>query len=148
MEDGLQLDMECDGHLMPWRSILKHGEFSCGSMGFWVFSRARSLIQRPRYLGNTSTLTLQSSVSSSGTFIAWVLKHSLSLIQLYCDAHYLHSFSKYFKRELESLGALQKADLPLYLSTWLLKSSLHCMYTWWDYSATSRSFILRPAAGT
>jgi hypothetical protein len=113
---------------VPWRSTLKHGEFNCGSMGFWVISRARSLIQRPRHLENTNTLTLQSSMSSSGTCVASVLKHSLSLIQMYCDTHYLHSFSRYFTRELDPLGASQKADLPLYLSTWLLKSSPHCMY--------------------
>jgi hypothetical protein len=68
---------------VPWKSILKHGGFNCGSMYFWVFSRTRSLIKRPRHLRNISTQTLQSSLSSSGIFVPWVLKHSYSLIQLH-----------------------------------------------------------------
>ena len=47
---------------------------------------------------------------------------------LHCDAHFLYFSSRYSTRELQPLGALGKADLPLYLSTWLLKSSPHCMY--------------------
>jgi hypothetical protein len=51
------------------------------------------------------------------------------MITLHSDSHCLHFPSRYFTRELQPLGALGKADLPLYLSTWLLKSSPHCIYT-------------------
>jgi hypothetical protein len=113
---------------VPWRSTLKHGKFSFGSMAFRVISKAMRLSQRPWHFEITRTQTLQSSVSSSGISVPSILKHSHSLITLHCDAHSLHFSSRYFTRELQPLGALGKVDLPLYLSTWLLKSSLHCMY--------------------
>jgi hypothetical protein len=114
---------------VPWRSTLKHGEFSCGSMAFRVISRARTLSLRPWHLEITRIQILQSSVSSSCISIPLTLKQSHSMITLHSDAHCLHFPSRYFTRELQPLGVLGKADLPLYLSTWLLKSSPHCMYT-------------------
>jgi hypothetical protein len=114
---------------VPWRSTLKHGEFNCGSMAFRVISRARTLFLRPWHLEITRIQTLQSSVSSLGISVPSILKKSHSMITLHCDAHCLHFPSRYFTRELQPLGALGKANLPLYLSTWLLKSSPHCMYS-------------------
>jgi hypothetical protein len=114
---------------IPWRITLKHGKWSCGSMGFLGFSRARTLIQRPRHLGTTSTQTLQSSVSSSSISVLNVLNHCHFFVHLYCDAHCLHFLSKYFTRELLPLGTIQKVDLPLNLISWLFKTSPHCMYT-------------------
>jgi hypothetical protein len=113
---------------IPWRSTLKHGEFSCGSMAFRVISRARTLSLRPWHVEITRIQTLQSSMSSSGISVTLILKQFHSMITLHSDAHCLHFSSMYFTRELQPLGALGKADLPLYLSTWLLKSSPHCMY--------------------
>jgi hypothetical protein len=98
-------------------------------MAFRVISRARTLSLRLWHFEITRIQTLQSSVSSSGISVPLILKQSHSVITLHSDAHCLHFPSRYFTRELQPLGALGKANLPLYLSTWLLKSSPHCMYT-------------------
>jgi hypothetical protein len=84
---------------------------------------------RPWHLEIIRIQTLQSSMSSSGISVPLILKQSHSMITLHSDAHCLHFPSRYFTKELQPLGALGKADLPLYLSTWLFKSSLHCIYT-------------------
>ena len=98
-------------------------------MAFRVISRARILSLRPWHLEIKRILTLQSSVSFLGISIPSILKQSHIMITLHCDVHCLHFPSKYFTRELQPLDALGKADLPLYLNSWLLKSSPHCMYS-------------------
>lgn len=41
-------------------------------------------------------------------------------------------FTKYFKFELYAKNDIAKADLPLFLTTWLDKSSLDCMFSTWQ----------------
>ena len=41
----------------------------------------------------------------------------------------LSTFIRYFKKELLTLGAIQEADVPQYLSSWIDKNSLQCIYT-------------------
>jgi hypothetical protein len=129
LEDGLKFDMECDGHPHPLEKYIKAWRIQLWEHGFLGFFKSKESYSKTVAFGeHKHTDPVVKCVIFRYSF-PWVPLHSHSLIQLHCDAHWLHFSSRYFTRELEPLGALQKDDLPLYLSTWLLKSFPHCMYT-------------------
>jgi hypothetical protein len=108
---------------VPSISTWKIGEFRYGFQGFFKGKEAYSKTKAFGEHKHTD-LTVKRVI-----FRYFCPLGSHALIQLHCDAHCLHFFSRYFTRELQPLSAIEKAALPLYLSIWLLKTSPHCMYT-------------------
>jgi hypothetical protein len=76
MEDSLQLDMECDGHPRALEKYIEAWAIQLWEHGFLGFFKGKESYSKTAAFGDTSTLTLLSSVSFLGTSIAWVLKHS------------------------------------------------------------------------
>jgi hypothetical protein len=59
-----------------------------------------------------------------------VVVHSLPTCELHCSTKWiLDVFIRYFMTELLLLRAVEKPQLPMFLSSWLDKSSAQCMYT-------------------
>jgi hypothetical protein len=126
MEDGLQLDMECIGHPRPLEKYIEDWQIHIWEHRFLGFFKGKDAYLKTKAFGKHKYTDL---AAMHVIFRYFCLLGSHALIQLHYDAHCLHFSSKYFSREPQPLGAIEKAALPLYLSTWLLKSSLHCIYT-------------------
>jgi hypothetical protein len=112
---------------MFWRGIIRFG-----SMVTRGCSKRGNPTQRPGHLLTIGIWTRLSSASSTGliNFAKPVLAHFISTCGLQCDANWiLGIFLRYFMRELLPLGAKVKPQLPLFLTSWVDKTSAQCMYT-------------------
>jgi hypothetical protein len=111
-------------------SMFKRGIIRFGSMVTWGGSKGRNPTQRPRHLLTIRIRTRLSNVSSTSLidFAKPVVVHSLCGSQ--CNANWiLDVFLRYFMRELLPLGVESKPQFPLFLTSWVDKTSAQCMYT-------------------
>jgi hypothetical protein len=113
-------------------SMFRRGVIRFGSMVTRVGSKEMNPTQRPRHLLTTGIRTRLSSASSTGliNFAKPVVAHSLSTYGLQCNANWiLGVFLRYFMKKLLPQGAKVKPQLPLFLTSWMDKTSAQCMYT-------------------
>jgi hypothetical protein len=113
-------------------SMFRRGVIRFGSMVTQGGSKGRNPTQRPRHLLTIGIRTRLSSASSIGLidFAKPIVAHSLSTYGSQCNANWiLGVFLRYFMRELLPLGAEVKPQLPLFLKSWVDKTSAQCMYT-------------------
>src|SRR5665811_853059 len=104
-------------------------------------SEERTLTRRLKHLRSTGVQTWPSSDSSTGMYsILKMADHSflisLSVTELNTSFHF-----RYFMRELVQHGAVVKPNLPLFLTSWVDKSSTQCMYATSQIRAWSISHL-------
>src|SRR5665811_2117233 len=104
-------------------------------------SEERTLTRRLKHLRSTGVQTWPSSESSTGMYnILKMADHSflisLSVTELNISFHF-----RYFMRELVQHDAVVKPELPIFLTSWVDKSSAHCMYTFTQAKVWSISHL-------
>ena len=126
MEDGLQLDMECDGHPRPLEKYIEAWWIQLWEHGFLDFFKGKESYSKTTAFEEYKHTDLAIKLVIFRYFCPLGSQAFSFFNPTPCGIQCLHFSSKYFTRKLYPLDASQKADHPFYLSTWLLKSFLHC----------------------
>jgi hypothetical protein len=111
--------------------MFRLGIIGFGSMDSLASSKGRIPTVGLRHLRNRGELSLSSSESSSGMDL--ILKFLLFLVPESFEQHSYNIFPllvffRYFMREFFPLGAIEESHLPMYLTSWVDKTSPLCIY--------------------